>query len=118
MGRPYSLDLRSRVVAAVASGLECDVVSERFEVSQSSIRRWVARARETGSPAAFAMGGRKPFSLEQEADWILGRLAEKPDITIRDLLAELHERKVDISYYGVWHFVSRSGLSFKKNTAR
>ena len=64
------------------------------------------------------MGGRKPFSLEQEADWILGRLAEKPDITIRDLLAELHERKVDISYYGVWHFVSRSGLSFKKNTAR
>ena len=46
------------------------------------------------------MGGKKPFTLAEEGEWIRARLAEKPDITGRELLAELHERKVDVSYYG------------------
>jgi putative transposase len=75
-------------------------------------------AAATGSPAALRMGGKKPFSLAAEAAWIANRFVEKPDITGRELLAELHERKVDVSYYAVWHFVDRAGLSFKKNTAR
>jgi hypothetical protein len=37
------------------------------------------------------MGGKKPFKLAEESDWILERLAEKPDITGRELLAELHD---------------------------
>jgi transposase len=60
------------------------------------------------------MDGKKPFTLADQAEWIRDRMAEKPDITGRDLLAGLHERKVDVSYYGVWHFLDRAGLSFKK----
>jgi transposase len=80
----------------------------------ASAARWVGRANATGSPAALPMGGKKPFTLAEEAGWIRARLAEKPDITGRKLLAELHERKVDVSYYGVWHFLDHAGLSFKK----
>jgi transposase len=118
MGAPYSLDLRERVVAAVASGMSLEAAADRYQVSYSSVARWVRRAKTSGSPAALPMGGKKPFTLAEEAEWIRARLAEKPDITGRELLAELHERKVDVSYYGVWHFLEHTGLSFKKKSAR
>ena len=118
MGAPYSLDLRERVVAAVASGMSLEAAADRYQVSYSSVARWVRRAKTSGSPAALPMGGKKPFTLAEEAEWIRARLAEKPDITGRELLAELHERKVDVSYYGVWHFLDHTGLSFKKKPAR
>jgi transposase len=118
MGAPYSLDLRERVVAAVAAGMSREAAAARFQVSYSTTARWVDRASATGSPAALPMGGKRPFTLAGEAEWIRARLAEKPDITGRALLAELHERNIDVSYYGVWHFLDRSGLSFKKKPAR
>jgi transposase len=118
MGSPYSLDLRERVVAAVASGLSCRAAAERFDVSVSTAIRWARRLKETGSAAAKPMGGKRPFALAAEADWVLARLKQKPDITLNALLSELRTRGVTVSYYGVWHFVTRAGLSFKKKPAR
>ena len=115
MGAPYSLDLRERVVAAVAGGMSRAEAARRFEVSHSSAIRWTQRATATGSPGALPMGGKKPFALADEAEWIRARLAEKPDITGRELLAELIQRGVTVSYYGVWHFLDHIGLSFKKS---
>ena len=118
MGRPYSLDLRERVVAAVHSGISCAEAAERFGVSHSSAIRWTRRERETGSPAALPMGGKRPFTLAADLPWIAARMAEKPDITLREVLAELRDRGVKVSYFGVWHIVRRSGLSFKKKRSR
>jgi transposase len=114
MGAAYSLDLRERVVTAVTGGMSRAAAARRFGVSHSSAIRWTKRTEETGSPAARPMGGKKPFALADEAAWIHARLAEKPDITGRELLAELHRRGVEVSYYGVWHFLDHAGLSFKK----
>lgn len=117
-GAPDSLDLRERVVAAVASGCSRRSAVERFDVSVSTAIRWTRRMKESGSPAALPMGGKRPFALASETDWVLARLKQKPDMTLNALLLELQARGVAVSYYGVWHFVSRSGLSFKKNSAR
>jgi transposase len=114
MGRPYSLDLRERVVAAMRAGMDSTEAADVYKISERTARRWYQRDQETGSPAALPMGGKKPFALKKESEWILARMAEKPDITGRALLSELHERKVDVSYYGVWHFLDHAGLSFKK----
>jgi transposase len=114
MGAPYSLDLRARIVAAVAGGMTRGEAARHFRVSRSSAIRWTKRTAETGSPAALPMGGKKPFALAREEAWIRTRVAEKPDLTGRELLAELHQRGVEISYYAVWHFLDRAGLSFKK----
>ena len=38
------------------------------------------------------MGGNRPYALAGERDWLLARLAEKPDLTLRALVAELAER--------------------------
>jgi transposase len=114
MAAPYSLDLRERVVAAVAAGMSRKRAAAHYQVSHSSAIRWTRRLAETGSPAALPMGGKKPFTLANEEAWIRARVEEKPDITGRELLAELNQRGVEISYYGAWHFVDHVGLSFKK----
>ncbi len=66
MGRPYSLDLRERGVAAVRSGLSCQEAADRLSASHSSAIRWARRARQTGSSAALLMGGKRPFTLAAE----------------------------------------------------
>ena len=115
MAAPYSLDLRERVVAAVAAGMSRKRAARHYQVSHSSAIRWTKREAETGSPAALPMGGKKPFTLADEEAWIRARVAEKPDLTGRELLAELNQRGIDVSYYGVWHFLDHVGLSFKKS---
>jgi len=118
MAAPYSLDLRERIVAAVAAGMSRKRAAAHYQVSHSSAIRWTKRQAETDSPAALPMGGKKPFTLANEEAWIRARVEEKPDITGRELLAELNQRGIEISYYGVWHFVGHVGLSFKKKPAR
>jgi transposase len=114
---PYSLDLRERVVAAVAAGMNRKQAAAHYQVSHSSAIRWTRRMAETGSPAALPMGGKKPFTLANEEAWIRTRVAAKPDITGRELLAELNQRGIEVSHYGVWHFLDHVGLSFKKKAS-
>lgn len=118
MAAPYSLDLRQRVVVAVEAGMSRRAAARRFGVSVSTAIRWTRRKAETGRAAALPMGGRRPFALAPYAAWVLARLREKPDLTLMALLSELQARGVKVSYYGVWHFVARSGLSLKKKPAR
>ena len=100
MARAYSLDLRERVVAAVLHGLSCRAVAVRFDVSVASVVKWAQRARETGSPAARPMGGKRPYLLAGQRSWLLARLDEKPDLTLHTLLRELGGRGVTVSSVG------------------
>src|SRR6266481_5907987 len=57
MGKPYSMDLRERVVAAVETGgLSCHKAAAQFGMGVSTAIVWVRRLRETGSLAAGANG--------------------------------------------------------------
>ena len=118
MARPYSSDLRERVVATVSGGQPCRAVAELFDVSVASVVKWSQRARATGSPAAKPMGGKRPYLLLSERDWLLERLREKPDLTLHALLAKLAERGVVVSCDTLWRFLKREGISFKKNRVR
>jgi transposase len=119
MARPYSLDLRERVVAAVRAGESCREVAATYNVSVASVVRWSQRHRKTGSSAAKRMGGNRPRSVaEEERGWLLARLAAVPDLTLRALVVELSERGVVTSYGSVWRIVHEASLSFKKNSIR
>jgi transposase len=61
------------------------------------------------------MGGNRPFALAGQRDWLLSRLADQPDLTLRALVAELATRGIKVSYYAVWHFFEHEGISFKKS---
>ena len=114
MARAYSLDLRERVVAAVAGGESCRAVAATFKVSVASVVKWSQRFRATGSAAADKVGGRRPYALAGEREWLLARLAEQPDLTLRAIGAELAARGVKVSHFAVWHFFVHEGITFKK----
>ena len=114
MTRPYSEDLRLSLVRFVEAGHSRHEAAGVFGVSVASAVRWVQRQRATGSVAAKRMGGHRPYALAGERDWLLSRIAETPDVTLRGLLAELSERGVVVSYFAVWHFFEHEGISFKK----
>jgi transposase len=118
MPRPYSLDLRERVTADVEAGLTCRQAAAKYSIGVSTAVNWTSRARRTGSPAALPMGGKRPYVLAGEEEWLRRRVAERPDITLHELLAELAGRQVKVSYFGLWNFCRHLGLSFKKNPAR
>lgn len=117
MARPLDLDLRKRVVAAVLSGKSCRTVADTFGVSVASVVKWAQRYRATGSAAPGKMGGHRPFLLEAELDFLLSRLAEEPDISMRALAGELAERGIVVSHVSVWNLLRREDQTFKKKRA-
>lgn len=119
MARPYSLDLRERVVAQVSGGMSCHEAAELNDIVPSTVVKWTQRLRLTGSPAAKPMGGKRPYLLEEQRDWLLARIREKPDLTLHALLGELAEaRDIVVSCDTLWRFLKREGISFKKNAPR
>ena len=118
MARAYSSDLRDRVVAAVMAGATVRAAADRFGVSVASAVKWSQRYRATGSAAAKPRGGKKPYVLTGQRDWLLARIAEAPDLTLRAVMAELADRGVVASYHAVWDFFAHEGVTFKKKPAR
>jgi len=118
MARAYSLDLRERVVGAYRAEGDCRKIGKRFGVAASAVVKWDHRARQLGRPVAKKMGGHRRFAAARERDWLLERLALKPDITLRELVEELAERGLKVSVFAVWNLLRREGVSFKKKSAR
>ena len=114
MGKPYSMDLRERVVAAVKSGMSRNRAAKQFGVAVSTAINWVKRLGDTGSVAPGQMGGHKPKKIRGEhREWLLGRIKER-DFTLRGLVAELAERGLKVDYRSAWEFVHDEKVSFKK----
>ena len=116
MARPYSMDLRERVVLAVErDGLSRRQAAERFGVGVKTAIDWVRRYRETGSVAPGKMGGHRPKTLSGPwRDWMIARCSGGQDFTLRGLVGELGELGLKVDYRSVWAFVHAEGLSHKK----
>jgi putative transposase len=115
MTRPYSLDLRDRVMAAVErDGLSRNQAAARFGVAVSTAVHWVRRYRTTGSVAPPKVGGYKKRALRDEhAAWLIARCQEK-DFTISQLVEELLAvRGLKVDRHSVWEFLHTEHLSFK-----
>jgi transposase len=114
MGKPYSLDLRKRVVAAIEGGMSRNQAAKQFGVAISTAIGWMQRVDETGSVAPGQMGGHKPKAISGEhAAWLSQRI-KSDDFTLRGLVAELAGRGLKVDYHSVWDFVHAEKLSFKK----
>ena len=67
MGKPYSEDLRERIVGAVEAGHSRRAAARMFEVSASCAVKLVRRWRETGSVKPDKMGAPKRSKLDPRA---------------------------------------------------
>jgi transposase len=114
MGKPYSVDLRRRVVAAIKAGMSRNQAARQFGVAISTAIGWMQRVEQTGSVAPGQMGGHKPKAISgAHAVWLSQRI-RAGDFTLRGLVAELNERGLKVDYRSVWAFVHAEKLSFKK----
>jgi transposase len=118
MARPYSVDLRERVVERALAGESIRDVGALFGVSPSTVSKWARRFHASGSVAPGQMGGHKPVILAIYRDFVHARFAGEPELTLRGLQKELTARGVKLSYGAIWTFVHAQGLSFKKSRHR
>jgi transposase len=116
MAKALSIDLRDRVIRAVASGISRRQAAERFDVSASSAIRWCALKEASGSAApkrqgADCLSGR----IEAHATLILRLVDEIPDITLVALQRQLAGRGIAAGIATLWRFFRRRRITLKKS---
>jgi transposase len=116
MGKPYSQDLRERVIATVDSGTRVSAAARLFLVSVSYVSKVIGRRHATGETTArLGRAGRKP-KLAAHDDAIRARVAAHPDATLEELQAWLvAERKVKVSIGCLWNRLKFLDLPLKKS---
>jgi transposase len=112
----YSIDLRSRVLAACDAGKKTKAVAAQFSVSPAWIRRLKQRRREQGTIAPRPIPGGKP-KLDSWARQRLGEfVSDKPDATLEELRVRIAaELGIRISIGALWETLRRMKFTFKKS---
>lgn len=120
MVRSLSMDLRTRLVSAVADGMTRRSAAKRFGVAPSTAIKWVERWERTGDVRPHAQGGdRRSHRLQAHAEEILGLIEARRDITLAEIAEHLErEHGLKVALSSIWRLLDRRGMSFKKNRAR
>src|SRR5271168_2035756 len=119
MPKPYSLDLRERVVGFVEAGHSRRAAAAHFKVSVSFVVNLMKAARTRGSFAPRPLGGRRHAKLEPHRAFLVAQVTERADITMPELAAELAlatGAKADPASLSRW--LIRAGYRFKKLCGR
>jgi len=114
MTRPYSVDLRERVVRTVEAGLSRRTTAGRFGVSVSFVIKLMQRWRRDGTVAPDQYGGWKRSTLAVHAERVRALLAAEPDLTIAELRGRLAREAVHTSPAAISRFLTAEGLTRKK----
>ena len=117
MPSPLSMDLRERVVAAVAEGASFHRAAARFGVSVSSASRWSERFEREGHVAPKPTSGDySPPDIEAHADLILSTYEARPALFLHELRDPLAERGVATSTSGLSRFFARHRMRALHNS--
>ena len=118
MGQPLSMDLRSRLLAAIDAGMSCRAAAERFGVAPSTAIRWQAQRRATGSFAPKPQGGdMRSRRIEERRDEILALWEARKDITLQELRVELAGMGLSVANSTLHRFFARHAITRKKRPA-
>src|SRR3546814_13244845 len=98
MGKPYSDDLRERVVAAMADGRSCREAGAIFGVAPSTAGNWYRRYQRTARYSALPLGGDHRSKLPAEASWIADRLAAEPELPSTEEIGRASSRATEGPY--------------------
>jgi transposase len=117
MAKPYSEDLRRRVVETIEAGATIPDAAEQCGVSISSVVRFLKLHRDTGSVEAAKFGGYKEFALVAHEELVRGLIEDQPDITLKELKVRLAKKKVSVGKSSIARFLHHLKLPFKKKSA-
>ncbi|KAA0122175.1 IS630 family transposase [Methylobacterium sp. P1-11] len=117
MGRPYSQDLRERVVDAAGTTSRRQAAA-RFGVGVATAIRWMAALTTTGTVAPRPQGRARRSKLDPHEAYLRGLIAERTDITLEEMRTCLKdERDLTVGLGTLWAFLDARGLTYKKKTA-
>jgi transposase len=114
MAKPYSIDLRERIVRAVEAGSSRRAAAAQFAVSESCAIKLVQRWERTGSVVPAVRGGKKPFALAGHEDRVRALLAAQPDITLDELRVQLAGEGIVVGRSSIDRFLTALGMTRKK----
>ena len=118
MGKPLSMDLRARALASVDRGMSRRAAAKRSGVGVSSVIRWDAARRATGSFAPKAQGGdTRSRRIEARGDEVMRAFEEARDQTLVELCERLAARGIATSKSALSRFFQRRGITRKKRPA-
>lgn len=119
MGRPYSEDLRQRVVMAVTEDrLSTAAAAKQFKVSKAAAGVWCRLFKSKGSVSAKPQGAPKRSKLDPHEEFILRLVSEVPDITLDEIVVRLADHAgLVVGRSLVSIFFQKRGITFKKNSA-
>lgn len=114
MGRPYSLDLRERVVDAAAATSRRQAAA-RFGVGPATAIRWMAAIETTGTVAARPQGRPRTSKLDPHEAFLRDLIDDTDDITLEEMRARLlSERDLKVGLGTLWSFLDARDLTYKK----
>jgi transposase len=90
--KPYSKDLRLRVLAAVDSGKPREEVARTFSVSMPTIKRLLKRRRETGDVEPEPIPGRPSKKGAMLREWLPEHLEANDALTLEEHREAFEER--------------------------
>ena len=87
MGKPYSSDLRERIVGYVGAGHSCRAAGRVFGVSASTAVRVLSEHRSRGdvSPKPQGRHAERFGKLTPHMDFLIEIVRAEPDITLAEL---------------------------------
>lgn len=120
MVKPYSEDLRRRVIAAVEEdGLSRREAARRYRVGESTAVKWLSAFHGSGRMGPRPMGGDRRSVLKQERAWLAALIGREKNLTLALISERLRrERGVRANVSMIWKFLCVQGFSFKKNAVR
>ena len=116
MAKPYSQDLRDRVIEAVERGeMSRRAAARHYEVSESVAIKWLERLERHGSREPVGHGGHRASKLMPHRQFLEAARAEKSDVTLQALCDRLSaERGVKADTSMMSRFFRKIGVTFKK----
>ncbi len=115
MGRPYSMDLRERVIGAIESGMSTRQAAARFDIGIATAGTWARLKRSKGDVSPARQGKPKGSVLDPHAEFIFDLIEENRDVTLEEIAAQLaSERGLAVVATAVWKFLNRHDMTHKK----
>ena len=117
MAKPYSVDLRERVLKDCDNGMSSEDVARKYSVSISWVYLLHKQRRETGSIAPKQRQRGVNLKLSPYEAEVRQLIADHPDDTLVELHAMLPNKDC-VTVVTLHHFLHRLKITWKKNACR
>ena len=117
--KPYSPDLRERVLAAVQeTEISQSQLAKQFKIGLSTLEKWLRRQRDTGNGAALPHSGGRTRTLQDCEAFLRAEIKKQPDVTLEELCTRVAEAKgLDVSSSMMCRELQRLQLPRKKRSS-